>query len=166
MQSHYNHSPFPSTKYLPKLCWNVMEHLPTIPSPMPLSTDVARWVVKGANVEIPSTCACMRQNLTWLDKTHAFTVWEGFKAQACMSYPYNIWDHTCFNQRSSCSIIVIIRHSHQQNLCRNSIEMSWNIFQRAHYQCHYPLMSHVEQWMGPTLKFLQLVHVCVEILHG
>ena len=60
MQSHCNHSPFPSMKSLSKLSWNVMERLPTIPSPM----------------------------------------------------------------------------------------------------------LHVEQWMGPTLKFLQLVHVCVKIWHG
>jgi hypothetical protein len=138
----------------------------TIPSPMPLSTDSARWAMNGANVEIPSTWACMCRNLTWLDKTHAFTVWEGFKAQVCMSFLHNICDHPRFHQRSSCSLIVIIHHPNQWNLCWNSLEMSWNVFQQANHQCHYTSTSHVEQWMGPTLKFLQLVLVCVEIWHG
>ena len=45
--------------------------------------------------------------------------------------------------------------------------MSWNVLQlQSHHQCHYPLMSHVEKWKGPTLKFLQLVLVCIEIWHG
>ena len=109
--------------------WNVMEHLPiTRPSPMPLSTDVACWAAIGANVQSPSTCACMCRNLTWLDKTHAFTVWEGFKAQGCMLCPHNLWDPPHFHQRSSCSLIVIIHHSHQWNICWNSLEMSWNVF--------------------------------------
>ena len=121
-QCHY--SPFPLRESLSKLFWNVMEHLPiTIPSPMPLSTDVAHWAVKGANIEIPSTCACMCQNLTWSDKTHAFTVSEGFKAQGCMSCPHNLLDRPCFHQSSSCSLIFIIHHSCQWNLCRNSLEM-------------------------------------------
>ena len=34
---------------------------------------------------------------------------------------------------------------------------------RAHHLCHYLLMSHVEKWKGPTLKFLQLVSLCIEI---
>ena len=142
-----------------------MEHLPiTNPSPMSLSTDIARWVMKGTNVEIPSTYACMCQNLTWLDKIHAFIVWEGFKAQGCMSCPHNLWDHPHFHQRSSCNLIVIIHHSHQQSICQNSLEMSWNIFQlQTHHQCHYPLTSHVEKWKGTTLKFLQLVSICIEI---
>ena len=123
MQSRCHHSPFPSTKSLLKLSWNVMECLPTIPSPIPLSTNIARWAVNGANVEITSTCAYMCQNLTWLDKTHAFTVWEGFKAQGCMSCPHNLWDHPCLHQCSSWSLIVIICHSHQQNLCLNSFVM-------------------------------------------
>ena len=121
MQSHYHHFPFPSTESLSKLSWNVMERLPTIPSPMPLPTDVARWAVNGANVEIPLTCANMRWNLTWLDKTHAFTLWEGFKAQGCMSCPHNVWDHPHFHQRSSCNLIVIFCHSHQRNICCNSL---------------------------------------------
>ena len=79
MQFHWNHSPFPSTKSLLKLSWNVMERLPTSPSMMPLSIDVTHWVVKEANFEIPSTCTYMCWNLTWLDKAHAFTLWEGFK---------------------------------------------------------------------------------------
>ena len=166
MQSHCNHSTLPSMKSLLKLSWNVMECLPTSPSPMPLSTDVAHWVVNGANIEIPSTCACMRRNFTWLDKTRAFMVCEGFKAQGCMLYPHNLWDRPRFHQRSSCSLIVMIHHSNQHNLCQNSLEMSWNIFQQAHRQCHYPPTSQVEQWMGPTLKFLQLMPVCVEIWHG
>ena len=153
-------------KSLSKLSWNVMERLPSSPSSMPLSTDVACWAVKGANIEIPSTCASMRRNLTWLDKTHAFTLWEGFKAQGYMSCPHNLWDRPRFHQLSSCNLVVIILHSHQGNLCQNSIEMSWNVFQQAHHQFHYPPMSHIEQWMGTTLKFLQLVTVCVEIWHG
>ena len=151
-------------KSLSKHSWNVMEHLPTIPSPIPLSTNVARWVVNGANVEIPSTCDCMHQNLTWLDKTHAFTLWEGFKAREYMSCPHNLWlVHPRFHQCSSWSLIVIIHHSHLWNRCRNSLEMSWKVFQQAHRQCHYPPTSHVEQWMGTTLKFLQLEHVCVKM---
>ena len=134
--------------------------------PMPLSTDIAHWVVNGANVQIPLTCACMHQNLTWLDKTCAFTVWEGFKAQGCMLCPHNHWDCPRFHQLSSCSLIVIIHHSHQGNLCPNYLEISWNVFQQAHRQCHYPPTSHVRQWVGPTLKFLQLVHVWVKIWHG
>ena len=94
-----------------EMSWNVI-HL-KIPPPMPLSTDLACWLLNGANAQIPSICACMRQNLTWLDKTHAFMVWEGFKAQGCMSYQHNIWDHPRFHQRSSCNLIVIIHHSHQ-----------------------------------------------------
>ena len=82
-------------------------------SPMPLSSYIARSVVNGANVQIPSTCACMHLNLAWLDKTHAFTAWEGFKAQGCMSCPHILWDCPHFHQRSSCSLIVIIRHSRQ-----------------------------------------------------
>ena len=112
MQSHCHHSPFPSTKSLSKLSWNVMECLPTIPSPMSLYTDIARWVVNGANVEIPSTCSYMHWNLTWLDKTHAFMVLEGFEAQGCMSCLHNICDHPCFHQHSWCSLIVIICQSH------------------------------------------------------
>ena len=140
---------------LSKLSWNVMERIPTTLWPMPLSTNVAHWAANGYNVEITSTCACMHQNLTWLDKTHAFMLWEGFKAREYMSCPHNLWlDRPCFHQRSSCNLIVIIRHSHQWNICRNSLEMSWNIFQQSHHQYHYPPMSHVEQWMGPTLKFL------------
>ena len=96
---------------------------------MPLSTDVAGWVVNGANAKIPSTCAYMCWNFTWLDKTHAFMAWEGFKAQGCMSCPHNLWYRPRFHQRSSCSLIVIICHSHQWNHCRNSLEMSWNIIQ-------------------------------------
>ena len=153
---------------LSNLSWNVMECHPfKIPSPMPLSIDIARWVVNVANVEIPSTCAYMHQNLTWLDKTHAFMVWDGFKAQGCTSSMHNVWYRPHFHQRSSCSFTVIIHHSHQRNICWNSLEMSWIVFQlQSHHQCHYPLMSHVEQWMGPTLKFLQLVHVFFEISHG
>ena len=94
-------------KSLLKISWNVMEHLPRSPSPMPLSTDVTSWAVKGANFEIPSTSACMRQNLTWLDKTHAFMVWDGFKAQGYMLCSHNLWDCPRFHQRSSCSLIVI-----------------------------------------------------------
>ena len=137
-----------------------------IPSPMPLSSDVAHWAVKGANIEIPWTCACMSRNLIWLDKTHAFTMWEGFKAQGCLTCSKNIWDRPCFHQRSSCSLVVIILHSHQQNLCRNSLEMSWNVFHQSHHQYHYPPMLHIQQWRGPTSKFLQLVPVCIKIWHG
>ena len=97
--------------------WNVMEHLPWSPSPIPWSINVAHWALNGANVEIPSTYACMHQNLTWLDKTCAFTVWEGFKAQGCMACPQNLWDHPRLHQHSSCSLMVIIHHSHQRNLC-------------------------------------------------
>ena len=95
MQSHCHHSPFPSKKSLSKLSWNIMERLPKSLSPMPLSTDVARWVVKGDNIEITSTCFHMGRILTWLDKTHAFTVWEGFEAKGCMSCPHNFWDRPC-----------------------------------------------------------------------
>ena len=42
--------------------------------------------------------------------------------------------------------------------------MSWN-FQFNHQKCH-ALTPHREQWMGPTLKFLQYVSVCIEIWHG
>ena len=133
---------------------------------MPLSTDVTRWVVNGANIEISSTCACMRRNLAWLDTTHTFMVWDGFKDQGCMSFTCNVWYHPHFHQRSSCNLFVIIRHSHQQNICWNSLEMSWNVFQQAHHWCHYPPTSHVDQWKGPMLKFLQLVPICVEIWHG
>ena len=166
MQSHCYHSPFPSIKSLSKLYWNVMEHIPTSPSPVPLYTDVTHWAVKRANVEISSTCAYMCRNLTWLDKTYAFTVWEGFKAQGCLTCSKNIWDHPHLHQHSSCSLMVIIRHSHKWNLCQNSIEMSWNAFQQSHHQCHDPPTSHVEQWMGPMLKSLQLVPICIEIWHG
>ena len=79
--------------------------------------------------EMGQRCACMHRNLTWLEKTHAFIVWEGFRAKGCMSCPHNLWDRPHFHQRSSCSLIVIIRHSHQQSLCQNSLEMSWNVFQ-------------------------------------
>ena len=147
------------------MSWNIFQL--TIPPPMQLSTDIAHWDVNGDNIEIHSTCSYMCRNLTWLDKTHAFMVWEGFKAQGCMSCPHNLWDHPRFHQHSSCSLVVIIRHSHQGNLCQKSLEMSWNVFQlQAHRQCNYPATLHVEQWMGPTLKFLQLVPICVEILHG
>jgi len=168
MQSHCHHSPFPSTEYLSKLYWNVMGPLPfKIPSPMPLSINVARWVVKGANVEIPSTWSCLCHNLTRLDKTYAFMVCEGFKAQGYMLCPHNIWDHPRFHQHSSCSLIVIIHHSHQCNLCWNSLEMSWSIFQlQSHHQCHCPPTVHVEHWKGPMLKFLQLVPLCIENWHG
>ena len=166
MHSHCHHSSFPSIESWLKLSWNVMECLPTSSSPMPWSIDVGRWAVNGEIVEIPSTCSCMHQNLTWLDKTHAFMLWEGFKAQGCISCPHNLWDRPHFHQRSSCSLIVISRHSHQRNLCRNSLEMSWNIFQKSHHQCHYPLTSHIEQWMGPMLKSIQLVPICIEIWHG
>ena len=81
MQSHCHHSPFPSTESLSKISWNIMERFPTIPSPMPLCTDITHWAVNGKNVEIPSTWACVHRNLAWLDKTHAFTLWEGFKAK-------------------------------------------------------------------------------------
>ena len=67
-------------------------------------------------------------NLTWLDKTHAFIVWEGFKSQGCMLCPHSIWDCPHFHQRSSCSLTVIIHHSHQGNLCWNYLEMPWNVF--------------------------------------
>ena len=50
-------------------------------------------------------------------------------------------------------------------LCQNSLEISWNLFQHANHQFHPP-MSHGEQWMGPTLKLLQTVPICVEIWHG
>ena len=86
-------------------------------------TNVTHWVVNGANVEIPSTCAYMCRNLTWSDKKDAFTVWEDFKAQGYMSCPHNIWDHPHFHQRSSCSLIVIIPYSHQRKICPNSLEM-------------------------------------------
>ena len=109
------------------MSWNVFQL--TSSSPMPLSTNVSHWAVNGVNIEIPSTCAYMRRNLTWLDKTHAFTLWEGFKAQGCMPCPHNLWDRPCFHQCSSCILIVIICHSHQRNHCRNSLEMSWNTFQ-------------------------------------
>ena len=66
---------------------------------MPLSIDVTPSAMKGANVEIPSTCSCMHQNLTWLDKTLAFMVWEGFKAQGYMLFPHNISDRPRFHQR-------------------------------------------------------------------
>ena len=62
------------------------------------------------NVEIPSNCACIHQNLTWLDRAHAFMVWDGFKAQGCLTCPHNIWDCPSLHQSSSCSLIVIIRH--------------------------------------------------------
>ena len=165
MQSHCHHSPFPSREYLSKLSWNVMERIPiTSPSWMSLSTNVECWVVKGANFEIPSTCACVHRNLTWWDKTHAFMVWEGFKAQGCMSFPHNLLDRPHFHQCWSCSLIVIIRHSHQGNLCWTSLGMSWNVSQlQAHHQCHYPSTSHIEKWKGPMLKFLILVPVCIEI---
>ena len=152
-------------------CWNSLElswnafQLTSL-SPIPLSTDVRRWVVNGANLEIPSTCAYMRQNLTWLDKAHAFTVWEGFKTQGYMVCLHNIWDHPHLHQWSWCNLIVIICHSHIWNLCRNSLEMSWNVFQQAHHQCHDPPIPHVGQWMGPTLWLLQIVHVCIKIWHG
>ena len=91
MQYHCNHLPFASMKSLSKLSWNVMKHLPTSPSQISLSTNVAHWAGKGDNIEIPSTCACMHWNLTWLDKTHAFTVWEGFK-QRIQAYQWErIW---------------------------------------------------------------------------
>ena len=102
--------------------------IPTSPSPMPLSTGIARWGVNGANIEITSICAYMRRNLTWLDKTHAFTVWEGCKDRGYMSCLHNLWDRPCFHQGSSCSVIVIINHSQQWNRCRNYLEMSWNVF--------------------------------------
>ena len=107
IQSHCHHSVFPSMKYLSKLSWNIMECLSTSPLLMPLSTDVARWAVKGANFEIPSTCAYMCQNLTWLDKTHAFVVWEGFKAKWCMSFLHNVWDRPRFHHHSWCNNVVL-----------------------------------------------------------
>ena len=149
-----------------KLSWNVMESLPRIPSLMPLSIDMAHWVVNGANAKIPSTCECMCQNLTWSNKTHAFMVRGVLKGQGCMLCPHNLWYHPRFHQHSSCNLTVIIFHSHQWNLCQSSLEISWNIFQQAHHQCHYPLRSHVEQWMGPMLKFHKIVSVCIEIWHG
>ena len=166
MQPHCHHLSFPSMKSLLKHSWNVMENLPTSPSLMSLSTDIASWVVKGANIKITSTYSYMHRNLTWLDKTRTFTLWEGFKDQGCMSCPYNVWDHPHFHKRSSCSLIIIILHSHHWNLCRNSLEMWWNIFKQSHHQCHYPPTSYFERWKEPALKFLQLVLVCVEIWHG
>ena len=62
---------------------------------------------------------CMCRILTWLDKTHTFMVWEGFKAQVCMSCLHNIFDHPHFHQRSSCSLIVIILHSPLMPLSTN-----------------------------------------------
>ena len=152
-------------EYLSKIYWNEMEHLPRIPSPIPWSIDTTRWAVNRDNVEIPSNCASMLQNLTWLGKTHALMVWEGFNAQGFMSCPLNIWDRPRLHQLSWCNLIVIIHHSHLWNLCQNSLEMSWNVFQQVHHQCHDPSMSHVEQWMGPMFKFLQSVPLCIEIWH-
>ena len=123
-----------------------MERLPTSPSPIPWSTDVACWAVNGANVEIPSTFACMLQYLTWLDKTHAFMVWDVFKAQGCMSCLHNLWDHPRFHQRSSCSLIVIFCHSHQRNICRNSLEISLNVFQLTS-PSPMPLSTDVTRWI-------------------
>ena len=119
----------PKYEYLSKLSWNIMEHLPTSPSPMPWSTDAAHWALNGANVVITSNCACMHRNLTWLDKTHAFMVWDGFKAQGCMSFMHNVWYRPHFHQCSSCSFFVIFFHSHQRNIFQHSLEMSRNIFQ-------------------------------------
>ena len=149
-----------------KLYWNVMERVPTSTSPMPWSIDVARWEVNGANFGIPINFAYMCRNLTWLDNTHAFIVWEGVNTQGCMSFPHNIWDFPHLHQRSSCSLIVIIRHSHLCNLCQNSLEMSWNVFLHSHHQCHDPPTSHVDLWMGPMFKFLQIVLVYIKIWHG
>ena len=151
-------------KYL-EMAWNIFQL--TSPPPIPLSTNVARWGVNGANIEIPSTCSYMCWNLTWLNKTHAFMVWDGFKAQGCMWCMHNLWDHPCFHQCSSCNLIVIICHSHQRNRCRKSLEMSSNTFQlTTHHHFHYPQTSHIEEWMGPMLKSLQLMPICIEISHG
>ena len=99
---------------------------------IPITNIMIHWhctlTSEWGNTEIPSNCSYMHRNLTWLDKTHAFTVWEGFKAQGFLTCLHMLWDHPCLHQRSSCSIIVIIHHSHLWNLCRNSLEMSWNIF--------------------------------------
>jgi len=145
---------------LSKLSWNVTERLPTCPSPM-ASIESTRWAVNGANVEMSSNCSYMRRNLIWLDQVHALNVWEGFKTQGYLKSPHNLWDR----QHSSCNLIVIIPHSHLWNLFWNCLEISWNIFEHGHYQCHPPMLLG-EQWMGPTLKFLQIVLVCVEIWHG
>jgi hypothetical protein len=138
-----------------------------IPPPMPLSTDVAHWVVNGTNIQIPSTCAYMSWNLTWLDKTHAFMVWEGFKAQECMSCLHNLWYRPCFHQCSSCSLIVIIHHSHQHNRSQNSLEMSWNAFQLTS-PSPIPLSTDVTRWVvnGANVEIPSTCSYMSWIWHG
>ena len=128
--SHCHHSPFPSMECLSKLFRNVMEHLPIKKSTTNAiihrcCTLSGEW---GQHWNFFNSCL-YASKFYMVHKTHAFTVWEGFKAQGCMSCPHNLWDHPCFHQRSSCSLIIIIHHSHEGNLCWNSFEMSWNIFQ-------------------------------------
>ena len=144
MQSHFHHSPFPYMESLSQLSWNVMERLPTSPSPMPWSIDVTRWAVNGANVEIPSNCSCMHQNLTWLDKAQAFTVWEGFKAQGCLMCPYNLWDRLCLHQCSSCSLIVIIfPFPSMESLSK----LSWNVME------HLPTFPSPMSWSTDVARW-------------
>ena len=96
-------------------------------------------------------------------RTHTLMVCKGFKTQGSLPSPHNIQDRPSLHQRSSCSLIVIVCHSHLFNICRNSLEMSWN-FQHAHHQCHPPT-PHTDRWIGPMLKFLQNVIICIETLH-
>ena len=163
MKSHCHHLSFPSIESLSILYWNVMERLPKSTSPMPWSTDTARWVVNGANVEIPSTSTCMHRNLTWIDKTHALMVWDGFKAQGCMSSMHNVWYCPHFHQLSSCNLIVIIRYSHQWKLCRNSLEMSWKVI-HLKVPPPMPLATDRACWLvnGANVQIHQFVLVCFE----
>ena len=106
-----------------EMSWNVFQL--KIPPPMPLSTDVACWVVNGANVEIPSACSCMHQNLTCLHKTHTFTAWEGFKAQGRMSCLHNIWYCPRFHRRSS--LFHCCHSSFPSMECLS--KLSWNVME-------------------------------------
>ena len=75
----------------------------------------------------------MHRNLTWLDKTCDFTVWEGFKAQGCMSCTHNVWDHPHFHQCSSCSLFVIFFETLLK--CHETSSNKW-----SHHLFHHPSM--------------------------
>ena len=73
--------------------------------------------IKGIFIETILKCS-------WNIFQQAFMLWEGFKAQGCISCLHNVWHHQYFHQHSSCSVIVIILHSHQWS------KLSWNVMER------------------------------------
>ena len=46
-----------------------------------------QWPVDGANIEICSNFFCIHQNLTWIDFSHTFMIWEGLWTQRWLTHP-------------------------------------------------------------------------------